>query len=184
MELKYYPDGALRERAVEVTVFDAALKAELEQMIELMVDRDGIGLAATQVGIAKRMLILDPYAFEGDEARGKPMISFINPEIIEQSEDLERGDEGCLSFPGVFIKVERPRRIKVRAQDPEGAYFEIEGEGLGARALLHEIDHLEGVVMIDHVSFLSRQRALKKHERNLKAMAQAQQRAKRKGKRA
>lgn len=179
MELKYYPDGALREHAVEVTAFDEALKAEIDEMIALMVDRDGIGLAATQVGILKRMLILDPYAFRGEEAQGEPMVILINPEVVEQSEEIVRGDEGCLSFPGVFIKVERPARAKVRAQDPDGEIFEVEGEGLGARALLHEIDHLNGVVMIDHVSFLSRKRALKKHERNLKAILQAKRKKKR-----
>lgn len=139
-----------------------------------MDDREGLGLAATQVGLDMRLLILDPFAFEGDEGRGKPNVVIINPEVVWQSPEIQTGEEGCLSFPGVFIQVERPQKVRIRALDASGQPFEIEGEGLGARAILHEIDHLNGVVMIDHVSFLARQRALKKHERNQKAKKEAE----------
>jgi peptide deformylase len=143
-------------------------------MEETMDDREGLGLAATQVGLDMRLLILDPFAFEGDEGRGKPNVVIINPEVVWQSPEMQSGEEGCLSFPGVFIQVERPQKVRIRALDASGQPFEIEGEGLGARAILHEIDHLNGVVMIDHVSFLARQRALKKHERNQKAKKEAE----------
>src|SRR5690606_13565589 len=94
-----------------------------------------------------------------------------NPEVVWKSRETETRDEGCLSFPGVFIPVERPLQVHIRAQDASGETFEIKAEGLGARAILHEIDHIDGVVMIDHVSHLVRTRALKKHQKNQQAAA-------------
>lgn len=170
LEVLPYPNPYLRRKAQPVTVFDAALARIVDDMQETMVDRDGLGLAATQVGVDMRLLILDRYAFEGDEGRGKPNVVIINPEIVWQSEESILREEGCLSFPGVFIQVERPAEVRVRAQDAAGEWFELEADGLGARAILHEIDHLEGVVMIDHVSYLMRKRALKKHQRNQAAL--------------
>lgn len=170
LEVLAFPNPYLRKRAEPVTVFDDDLKRIVADMEETMADRDGLGLAATQVGLDMRLLILDPYAFEGDEGRGKPNVVIINPEVVWESEETITGEEGCLSFPGVFIQVERPAAVTIRALDAEGKPFEISGEQLGARAILHEIDHLNGVVMIDHVSHFSRQRALKKHTRNQKAL--------------
>ena len=138
-----------------------------------MADRDGIGLAATQVGLGIRLLLLSPYAFEREEGEGKPNYVVINPEVVWESDEKELGEEGCLSFPGVYITVERPLKVRIRAQDQTGKSYELEGEGLGARAILHEIDHLNGVVMIDHVSHLQRSRALKKHQKNQKALQKA-----------
>jgi peptide deformylase len=135
-------------------------------MEETMAAEEGIGLAATQIGRDMQLLILDPYAFEGEAGRGKPNVVVINPEVLWQSEEKILAEEGCLSFPGVYIPVERPKRVRIRALDVNGQPHEIEGEGLGARAILHEIDHLKGVVMVDHVSHLVRTRALKKHQRN------------------
>ncbi len=165
-----YPNPFLRRQAQRVDTFDAALAAVVRDMEETMAARDGIGLAATQVGIDLRLLLLDPYALEGDAGRGKPNLVIINPEVVWESPEKQIGEEGCLSFPGVFIQVERPASVRIRARDVNGGTYEIRGEGLGARAILHEIDHLEGVVMIDHVSHLARRRALKKHERNQKAL--------------
>jgi peptide deformylase len=167
-----YPNPFLRTRAEPVETFDDALRTIVADMEETMSDRDGIGLAATQVGLGIRLLILSPYAFEREEGDGKPNYVIINPEVLWESEEREVGEEGCLSFPGVYISVERPLRVRVGAVDQHGRQFEVEGEGLGARALLHEIDHLNGVVMIDHVSHLQRSRALKKHQRNQRAQAQ------------
>jgi peptide deformylase len=166
LEILPYPNPFLREKAAPVEVFDADLQRLVRDMEETMSDAKGLGLAATQVGVAKRVLLLDRYAFEGDDGRDKPNVVLINPEVVAESDARETGEEGCLSFPGVFIFVERPLSVTVRGQDASGQTFEIEGHGLGARAILHEIDHLEGVVMIDHVSHLQRQRALKKHRRN------------------
>lgn len=165
-----YPNPFLRKRAHDVQAFDDAFRRTVADLEETMAAEDGLGLAATQVGLDLRLLILARQAFEGDAGKGKPNVVIANPEVIWRSDELELGEEGCLSFPGVFIQVERPKRVRIRAFDGQGAVFEIEGEGLGARAILHEIDHLDGVVMIDHVSFLSRKRALKKHERNQKAI--------------
>lgn len=170
LEVLAFPNPYLRKRAEPVTTFDDDLKRVVADMEETMADRDGLGLAATQVGLDMRLLILDPYAFEGDEGRGKPNVIIINPEVVWESDEKIVAEEGCLSFPGVFIQVERPEAVTIRAQDADGEFFEISGEKLGARAILHEIDHLNGVVMIDHVSHFSRQRALKKHNRNQKAL--------------
>lgn len=109
---------------------------------------------------------MHPYAFKGDEARDEPVVVVINPEVVWQSDEKIVAEEGCLSFPDVFIHVARPAKVRLRALNLKAEAFEIEGEGLGARALLHEVDHLRGVVMIDHVSFLQRQRALKKHQKH------------------
>ena len=166
-----YPNPFLRRRAASVTEFDAALKQIITDMEETMTDQDGIGLAATQVGIDLRLLILAPYAFEGDAGLGKPNLVIINPEVVWESDETEVSEEGCLSFPTVFIPVERPIKVRIRAQNAKGESFDLDGEGLGARAILHEIDHLNGVVMVDHVSFLVRKRALKKHQKNQQALA-------------
>ena len=172
LDVLAFPNPYLRKRAEAVTDFDDALQRIVHDMEETMAERDGLGLAATQVGVDKRLLILDPYAFEGDEGRGKPNVVIINPEVIWESEEKITAEEGCLSFPGVFIQVERPESVTIRAQDASGETFELSGSKLGARAILHEIDHLNGVVMTDHVSHFSRQRALKKHTRNQKALAE------------
>ncbi|MCA9546050.1 MAG: peptide deformylase [Myxococcales bacterium] len=175
LEVLAYPNPFLRQRAQAVTEFDDALRQFVADMEETMKAEDGIGLAATQVGRDARLLILDPYALEGDDGRGKPNLVIINPEVVWESEGRTTGEEGCLSFPGVFIQVSRPDKVRIRALDAHGAPYEIEGEGLGARAILHEIDHLNGVVMIDHVSNLQRRRALKKHEKNQKALTKARE---------
>lgn len=174
-----YPNPFLRKRAHDVEVFDDAFRRTVADLEETMAEEDGLGLAATQVGIDQRLLILARQAFEGEAGKGQPNVVIANPAVVWESPERELGEEGCLSFPGVFIQVERPKRVRIRAFDRNGEAFEIEGEGLGARAILHEIDHLNGVVMIDHVSHLTRKRALKKHERNQKALvAQARRKAK------
>lgn len=160
-----YPNPFLRKAAASVSVFDEALASLVEDMVETMGEEDGVGLAATQIGRDMQLLVLDAVLFEGEEGKDKPPVVVINPEVIWQSEETELGEEGCLSFPGVFIQVERPLEVKIRAQDVQGAPFELAGKGFSARAILHEIDHLKGVVMIDHVSYFQRQRALKKHQR-------------------
>lgn len=177
LEVLAFPNPFLRKRAEPVTEFGEDLKRVVADMEETMLDRDGLGLAATQVGLDMRLLILDPYAFEGDDGRGKPNVVIINPEIVWESEETIVGEEGCLSFPGVFIQVERPEKVTIRAFDAAGEPFEIQGEGLGARAILHEIDHLNGVVMIDHVSHFAKRRALKKHQKNQKVLAEPAERS-------
>jgi peptide deformylase len=169
-----YPNPFLRERAAPVTDFGAEVASLVESMKQTMHKEDGLGLAATQVGVGLRVLILSQQAFKGEEGKGEPDLVVINPEVIWESEDSEIASEGCLSFPGVFIPVKRPLEVRIRAFDAVGVEFELNGTELGARAILHEIDHLNGVVMTDHVSHLQRSRALKKHQRNQRAIAESE----------
>ncbi|HSW93177.1 MAG TPA: peptide deformylase [Gammaproteobacteria bacterium] len=161
LKVVFYPHPALSAIAEPVTEFDASLKTLIQDMIETMYEEDGVGLAAPQVNIRKRLAVLDV----SDD--GKKPFAIINPEIIEK-----RGEElmqaGCLSVPHTYDKVPRATWVKVRAQDETGAFFEIEGEGLMAHALQHEIDHLDGILYIDYLSPLKRQMLLKKMKKNLK----------------
>ena len=166
LEVLAYPNEFLRKKAQPVVHFDETLRAIVRDMEETMAVEDGVGLAATQVGVDLQLLLVHPLAFKGDDAQDEPAMVLINPEVVWESPERNTAEEGCLSFPEVFIPVSRPLKVRLRARNLDGAVFELEGEGLGARALLHEIDHLQGVVMIDHVSFLQRQRALKKHQKN------------------
>ncbi|MCG0274673.1 MAG: peptide deformylase [Thermosediminibacteraceae bacterium] len=132
-------DEVLRKKSKKVTIFDEKLKQLLEDMAETMRWANGVGLAAPQVGILKRVVVIDV---------GGGLIELVNPEIVaKEGEVLDI--EGCLSIPGVTGEVARPKKVKVRAQNREGEFFEIEGEDLLARALCHEIDHLDGILFID-----------------------------------
>lgn len=132
-------DPVLRERAMEVKHFNNNLARLLDNMSETMEDHEGVGLAAPQVGIPKRVVVIDV---------GDGLIELINP-VIESTSGEQLGPEGCLSIPGEFADVKRARLVKVRAQDRFGEAFNLEGEDLLARALLHEIDHLNGVLFVD-----------------------------------
>ena len=179
LEVLAFPNPFLRKEASPVTTFDEALLLLTDQMSITMHEHEGVGLAATQVGRDLQLLILSSYVFKSAEERkrliddpmgmGEEMV-FINPEVIAQSDQEELDLEGCLSFPEVFIKVSRPIWVKVKAQDAHGEWFEIEGEGFGARAILHEMDHLNGKVMTDHLSYLARKKALNKHKRIQKSI--------------
>ncbi len=147
-------DPVLRASAVEVDRFDDALRGEVERMGELMNDALGIGLAATQLGVLHRVLV---YRAHPDD----PITSLVNPTIEWRSDELEAAEEGCLSIPGVHVEVERPVRIRARAQDPSGEELAIEAEGLEARVIQHEVDHLDGVLMLDRVSREARRDAMR-----------------------
>ena len=176
-----YPNPYLREEAQTVLKFDDELKALFEEMCVLMHESDGVGLAATQVGESIQLLVLSSYVFLSEEERKRfseseegdmgEDLAIINPQVLEQSEDELVDYEGCLSFPDVYIKVKRPRWVKIVAQDIHGEQIELRGEGFGARAILHEMDHLNGKVMTDHLSFLAKQKALKDHQRIQKRLA-------------
>jgi peptide deformylase len=133
----------LRKKSREVTVFDSRLHTLLDDMIETMGEANGVGLAAVQVGVLRRAVIVDI---------GEDLVELINPVIIEASEETQNDPEGCLSFPGEYGMVERPLRVKVQAQDRHGDLIIVEGEGLKARAFCHEIDHLNGVLFVDLAS--------------------------------
>lgn len=152
------PDPVLKRRAEEVDTVDDALRTLIDDMLETMYAERGIGLAAPQVGVGRRVLVLD-VADDGAEAR--PM-AFINPEIVWQSAEEVAAEEGCLSVPGQYSEVIRPERIRVRYLDRDGRESEIEADGLLARCLQHEMDHLDGTLFVDHLSQLKRNMLLRK----------------------
>lgn len=160
-----FPDPRLRKVASPVTVFDAKLEVLIDDMFETMYDSQGIGLAATQIDVHKRLLVIDV-----SESKDSPLV-LINPsfEIIE--DELSEYDEGCLSVPGFYETVSRPKGIKVQAQDRKGEKFEIEAEGILATCIQHEIDHLDGKLFVDYISALKRQRIRSKLEKEHKKSA-------------
>jgi peptide deformylase len=147
-------DPVLRASAVPVDRFDERLGSEVERMGQLMQDALGIGLAANQVGVLHRLLVYR--AFEED-----PIVALVNPVLEWASDELEVAAEGCLSLPGVHVDVERPARVRVRAQDEHGEPLEVEAEGLRARVIQHEIDHLDGVLILDRISREARKEAMR-----------------------
>ena len=177
-EIIEVPDPRLKVISEPVTTFDDELKTLVADMFETMYDAPGIGLAAIQVGVPLRVLVIDLQPEDPDAepevctAHGghshthqplkkEPRV-FINPEILDPSEDLSVYSEGCLSVPEIYADVERPARIRARWQDLDGKTHEEEMDGLLATCLQHEMDHLEGILFIDHLSRLKRQMALKK----------------------
>jgi len=148
----FYPDKRLREPGKEVQAFDAELRRLIDDMAETMYSAPGVGLAAPQIGVSKRLFIVD-VATEDDEP--SDLRVFINPEIIATEGDTTF-NEGCLSFPGIREDIDRAARVTVRAFDQDGKPFELEADGLLAIAIQHENDHLDGKLMIDHLSVLRR----------------------------
>ena len=164
-----YPDPRLHKVAKPVTVFDARLEKLAADMAETMYDAPGVGLAATQIDVHERMVLVD--VSETHDA----LTVYVNPEIVWASEEKQVYDEGCLSVPGIYDGVERPARVKVRAQDLKGKTFEVEAEGLLAVCIQHEMDHLEGKVFVEYLSPLKRNRIknkLLKEERGMEREAQ------------
>jgi peptide deformylase len=152
-----WPEPVLAKRGEEVMVFDEALKTLVEEMFESMYIAQGIGLAAPQISLSKRITVID-VSFRKNPS---DKIALINPEIIH-AEGRQVEEEGCLSLPEIREKVVRASKVKVKAQDVTGKWFEVEGEELLARALQHEIDHLDGVLFIDRISRLKRELVLRK----------------------
>jgi peptide deformylase len=150
-----FPDPKLRQRSVEVGEVDDGVRQLVADMTETMVDANGAGLAAIQVAAPVRLFIIDGHVAGGAEE--SPPKVFINPELVEISEEAQTGDEGCLSFPGIYVPVKRGMRARVRARDLDGQVFEVEGEGLYARALQHETDHLNGRLLVDQVGPVKRE---------------------------
>jgi len=147
-------DPVLRAAALPVERFDEKLAAEIERMGELMHDALGVGLAANQLGVLHRLLVYRAYAED-------PLTALVNPVLEWRSEELEIAEEGCLSLPGVHVEVERPARVRVRAVDGTGAELRVEAEGLQARVIQHEIDHLDGVLILDRISRAERKEAMR-----------------------
>src|ERR1700722_15579832 len=159
-----YPDPVLAKPAEPITVFDAALKHLVAEMFESMYVAQGIGLAAPQIAISKRLTVID-VSFKKNL---KDRLVLINPEIVE-TRGKQTEEEGCLSLPDIREKVHRAAWVKGKAQNEHGEWFEVEGEELLARALLHEIDHLNGVLFIDRISRLKRELVLRKIRKLQKA---------------
>jgi peptide deformylase len=152
--VRQYGDPVLRAAARPVDVFDDELRREVVRMGRLMVDSIGIGLAATQLGQLRRVLV---YRVEHES----PIVALVNPVIEWSGDDLESADEGCLSLPGVLVEVERPVNVRVRALDEHGDVQVVEASGLEARVIQHEIDHLDGVLILDRTSRDQRKAAVR-----------------------
>ena len=162
-EIVKYPDPVLAKRGEPVTVFDDKLKTLVEEMFESMYTAQGIGLAAPQIGLSQRLTVIDVSFKKNPEEK----IVLINPEIIvREGEQYE--EEGCLSLPEIREKVKRAAKVKVRAQNVKGEWFETEGEELLSRAFQHEIDHLDGVLFIDRLSRLKKDLLVRKIKKLIK----------------
>ena len=158
LEIITAPDPRLKVTCAPVARVDEAVRRLMDDMLETMYAAPGIGLAAPQVGVAKRVIVVD---VSKDEEARRP-VCLANPEIVGRSEELASCEEGCLSVPDNFGEVERPARVRVRYLDREGAEREEEFEGLLATCVQHEMDHLDGVLFIDHLSLLKRNIILRK----------------------
>ena len=159
------PDPILKKISARVDVVDDDLRALMDDMLETMYAAPGIGLAAIQVGVPRRVIVMDLARPEEEPA---PQY-FVNPEILWASEETAPYEEGCLSVPEIYDEVERPSHVKIRYQNYQGEQIEEDAEGLYAVCIQHEMDHLEGVLFIDHLSRLKREQAVKKVKKQAKA---------------
>ena len=177
LEILTYPNRLLRIKAAPVKAVDSEIKKILDNMLETMREAGGIGLAAPQVGIGKRLIVLEvPEFSEADEEEGeikkKTLFKLVNPEIVF-SEGEQKYEEGCLSVPGITAEVKRAARFIVRAMDKNGKAIEINTHGLLAVALQHEIDHLDGVLFIDRLSRLKREFVVRRYKREMSSLETA-----------
>lgn len=155
-----WPDPRLTQKTVPVDAVDDRVRQLYQDLCDSMYAENGLGIAAVQIGDPTQMFIVEPKLAGRNE--NDPPVAFINPEVLWTSEETQLSEEGCLSFPDVYIEVERPLRARVRAIGIDGQPFEIEGEGLLARCLLHEYDHLTGKVLADYMGALKRQMVRRK----------------------
>jgi len=159
-QIRRYPDNILRKKTAPVTTFDAGLQRLIYDMIETMYAAPGVGLAANQVGVSKQVAVID---VSGQEEQSS-LIVLINPEIIHFEEEAAI-EEGCLSIPGYTTVVKRAEMVRVRCCDREGKEIEIEGDGILSRALQHEIDHLNGILLIDRIGRIKKEFFKKRYKR-------------------
>lgn len=152
------PDPRLKAASEEISAVDGDIRRLADDMLESMYAADGIGLAAIQIGVPKRVLVMDLARKDG---KNEPRV-FVNPKILWTSDEMAVCQEGCLSVPDIWEDVERPAKIKAEYRDRDGRLQSLEAEGLLATCLQHEIDHLEGILFVDHLSRLKRSMALKK----------------------
>lgn len=156
LDIKLMGDPVLREECAEVEEIDDELRRLAQDMFDTMYAAEGVGLAAPQVGVTKRLIVVDPRE-EGVTPR-----ALVNPRVLETSDETDRAEEGCLSIPGLREVVERETEVVVEAEDLDGETIRLEANGLHARVLLHEVDHLDGVLFVDRVSPLKRKMLMKK----------------------
>ncbi|WP_193163437.1 peptide deformylase [Microbulbifer hainanensis] len=159
LEILEFPDPRLRQVAKPVAEVTDELRQLVDDMFETMYEAPGVGLAATQVNVHQRIVVIDV-----SEDQSEPLV-FINPQIEVLEEDIHQYDEGCLSVPGFYETVERPRKVRVKALDREGETFAMEAEGLLAVCIQHEVDHLDGKLFVDYISPLKRKRIRTKLEK-------------------
>ena len=164
LEIIEFPDPRLRNKAATIERVDDELRALIDDMFETMYDAPGIGLAATQVNVHRRFMVIDV-----SEDKSEPRV-FINPEILTR-EGKQVCQEGCLSVPGIYADVTRAERIRVRAQDRNGEAYEIDADGLLAVCIQHEVDHLDGKLFVDYLSPLKRQMVKKKLDKQRRVAA-------------
>ena len=162
-EILVVPHPVLKQVSTKVDVVDDDLRALMDDMLETMYAAPGIGLAAVQIGVPKRVIVMD-LSREGEDKQPR---YFVNPEILWASEETAPYEEGCLSVPEIYDEVERPAQVKLRYLNYNGEPVEEEAEGLYAVCIQHEMDHLEGVLFIDHLSRLKRERAVAKVKKQL-----------------
>ena len=164
-EILVVPNPILKQVSTSVAVVTDATRALMDDMLETMYAAPGIGLAAVQIGVPERIIVMD-LAREGEEKHPR---CFVNPEILWASEETAPYEEGCLSVPDIYDEVERPARVKLRYLNYQGEQIEEDAEGLFAVCIQHEMDHLNGVLFIDHLSRLKREQAIKKVKKQAKA---------------
>ena len=166
-EILTVPDPRLKKVSTRVEAVDDDLRALMDDMLETMYDAPGIGLAAIQIGVPQRVIVMDISPREGEGER-EPRY-FVNPEILWRSEETLPYEEGCLSIPDIYDEVERPAKVKLRYMNYQGETIEEDAEGVFAVCIQHEMDHLEGILFIDHLSRLKRERAVSKVKKAAKA---------------
>lgn len=163
LEIRKYPDEILKRKASSVAEIDGEIQRLIDDMIETMYASNGIGLAAPQVGVSQRLIVVDTSPRQPNQS----LIIMINPQIISKEGEI-LSEEGCLSLPGFITKLKRDERVLVRGLDRKGKEIEIQAEGLLARAIQHEIDHLDGILLIDRISPLKRELFRKKYQKTKK----------------
>jgi peptide deformylase len=163
-EIRKYPDKILKQKTVELSDIDAQTQNIINNMIETMYGASGIGLAANQVGIPQRLCVIDLSLRESNKI---PLIVLINP-VVVQKDGMVDAEEGCLSIPGYMTSIKRAEKVLVKGLNREGKPIEIEGDGLLARALQHEIDHLDGLLFIDRMSPIRREFFKRRYKKSLK----------------
>ncbi len=160
------PDPVLKQTAQPVQTFDDTLRVQLDKMLATMYAAEGVGLAANQVGLLNRVLVMD--VAQREDGGNRNPIFMINPEIVWKSEEPSLWEEGCLSIPGQYAEIERPRSVRVRYLDYHGKEAEAEFSDLGSHCVQHEIDHLNGTLFVDYLSSLKRNMILKKVQKFIK----------------